>query len=62
MMDTEVIKIGLAVRSIRQHAELYTLMELNNTANLVFLDPTNWWPKRPEVEFGLAPIFAAGRV
>ena len=22
----------------------------------------NWWPKRPEVEFGLAPIFAAGRV
>jgi len=62
MMDTEVIKIGLAVRSLRAHAELYTLMELNNTANLVFLDPTHWWPKRPEVEFGLAPIFAAGRV
>ena len=41
--------------------ELYCIMELKDTSNLVFADPTSWWPHEGEAET-LSPFFAAGRV
>jgi hypothetical protein len=61
--DEDAIRISLTMSHIRTQSNMYTMIELEDTVNMIFLDPTAWWPMNSDVgKDALAPIFAAGRI